>query len=231
MNIDEFEALCSHRRSVRQFKPDPISRDLIERLLRVTQKAPSSYNLQPIHYYIVKQQLDKESIVRACLGQKQVLSAPIVVAFAADRRAEERNFERIWQEDVQLGAVTQEKFDICRHLVEMSFSTSPCGFGFLAKAILGPAIRLFSPLPRLPAVHKREWLEKNIGFPAMVFMLAAESAGLGTCPITTFDEGRVKKILKIPRAYDVPLLLAVGYPAERPPQRSRLPMDEVVHWR
>jgi len=112
----------------------------------------------------------------------------------------------------------------------MNFSTKPFGSGWFTKFLVAPFIRLFTPLPVLPAVHKRAWIEKNVGFPAMLFMLAAESVGLSTCPMSGFDEHRLKKILKIPRRFDVPLIMAVGYGADHPQERSRLPFEEVVHW-
>ncbi len=230
MKFDGFEALALHRRSVRSFKPDPISHALLERLLRITQHAPSGYNLQPVHYYIIRQQQIKESIVHTCLGQKQVLSAPAVVVFAADKQGAVHHFEKIWGEDLANGAVTEETKDITRHIIDMNFSTGPFGFGWLTKVLLAPMIRLFSPLPALPVVHLRAWLQQNVGLSAMMFMLAAESAGLGTCPMSTFDERRLRKIVGIPHSFHVPLIVAVGYPAERPPARYRLPLEEVVHW-
>jgi nitroreductase len=230
MNLDAFEALAFHRRSVRNFKPDPISHALLERLIRITQRAPSSYNLQPVHYYIVRQQQIKEALVRPALGQKQVLSAPALVIFAADRDAAAHNFDKAWGTDLAQGAITEEKLDIGRNLVDLNFSIKPLGCGWITKCCIAPLIRLFTPIPELPAIHKRAWLQKNVGLAAMMFMLAAESAGLATCPMSGFDEHRLKKVVKIPRRFDVPLLIAVGYPAERPPERSRLPLEEVVHW-
>jgi nitroreductase len=61
-------------------------------------------------------------------------------------------------------------------------------------------------------------------------MFAAESAGLSTCAMSGFDEGRMKKVLGIPRRFDLPMIVAVGYPAERLPLRTRLPIEDVVHW-
>ena len=64
----------------------------------------------------------------------------------------------------------------------------------------------------------------------MLFMLAAQSAGLATCPIKNFDECRVKKALKIPKRHAVSLIVAVGYAAENPPQKTRLDPRDVSHW-
>lgn len=45
-------------------------------------------------------------------------------------------------------------------------------------------------------------------------VLAAEELGLGTCWIGWFDEGKVKKLLNVPRAAKVVAMLTLGYPGE-----------------
>ncbi len=60
--------------------------------------------------------------------------------------------------------------------------------------------------------------------------LQAVAEGLGTCWIGAFDEIQVKELLAIPQDVRVVELLTVGYPAGGRPQRSRVPMDRIVHW-
>jgi nitroreductase len=45
-------------------------------------------------------------------------------------------------------------------------------------------------------------------------VLEAEELGLGTCWIGWFDEGGIKKLLKVPRAAKVVAMLTLGYSAE-----------------
>ena len=63
----------------------------------------------------------------------------------------------------------------------------------------------------------------------MVFMLAATAAGLGTCPMEGFDEGRVRKLLRIPAYMVVVVVIPVGYSADGPVKRSRMPLEGFVH--
>ena len=230
MNLDQFEELVLHRSAVRAFTPESVSRELLERLLRITQRSPSGLNLQPVQFYVVRQKQMKERLLRPCIGQKTVLSAPALVLFAADRDASKHNFERVLKEDVRLAAIPEDRCDFCRNLNELCFSTKPLGIGWLAKCLFTPFLRLFTPVPDIPAINKRAWLDRHIGLSAMTFMLAAESAGLASCPISSFDESRVKRVLGIPRRFVLPLMVAVGHAAERPPVRSRLPFEEIVHW-
>ena len=60
--------------------------------------------------------------------------------------------------------------------------------------------------------------------------LQAVAEGLGTCWIGAFDQRQVKDILAIPEAITVVELLTIGYPAQKPRPKSRLPLDGLVHW-
>ncbi|MBN1760369.1 MAG: nitroreductase family protein [Chitinispirillaceae bacterium] len=55
------------------------------------------------------------------------------------------------------------------------------------------------------------WIDAAIA--AEHFCLQAAAEGLGTCMIGWFSEGKVKKLLGIPRLRRVPLMLTLGYPA------------------
>jgi len=231
MNLSGFEELVFHRRATRKFRSEQIPEEVLERLLRVSQRSPSGFNLQPTHFYIVKQAKNKEAILTPCMKQQAIHSAPIVIAFAGDRDVDQHHFEKVSLQDQECGAITEEERENYRLFVDMNFSHRPLGMGWVTKAFFAPFLRLLSPTPSLPAVHKREWLCTHIGLSAMTFMLAAESAGLATCPIMSFDEHRLKKALSIPRKFIVPLIVALGYPESRPSMRSRLPLDEVVHWK
>ena len=60
--------------------------------------------------------------------------------------------------------------------------------------------------------------------------LQAVAEGLGTCWIGAFNEPPVKEVLGIPAEISVVELLTVGYPADKPRPRSRLPLKKIVHW-
>mmetsp|Transcript_11618 Transcript_11618/g.17520 ORF Transcript_11618/g.17520 Transcript_11618/m.17520 type:complete len:349 (+) Transcript_11618:2-1048(+) len=59
------------------------------------------------------------------------------------------------------------------------------------------------------------WSIKNTSLFAMTYMLAASSRGLATCPMEGFNAGGVRKALKIPRRYAVPLIVSTGIPYQR----------------
>ncbi|NQT79858.1 MAG: nitroreductase family protein [Candidatus Aminicenantes bacterium] len=61
-------------------------------------------------------------------------------------------------------------------------------------------------------------------------ILQAEEEGLGTCWIGSFEEEEVKSILNIPEDVKVLALTPLGYPAERPPDRGRKHLEDIVSY-
>ena len=77
-------------------------------------------------------------------------------------------------------------------------------------------------------MKKRPFYLVDIGIAAAQFCLQATDLGLGTCMLGWFDESEVKKILKIPRAVRVALLITVGYEAENLPAHAKARMAAEV---
>lgn len=71
----------------------------------------------------------------------------------------------------------------------------------------------------------------DAGIALSAFVIAAEAAGLGTCPISAFrnQPGAISDLLGLPEHVFVAAGLAVGYPAAPPPLSPRLPLSVTVH--
>ena len=64
-------------------------------------------------------------------------------------------------------------------------------------------------------------------------MLQAQSEGLGTCVVTTFDEQELKDILTVPYSMRVVMLLLVGHPVGESLAAQRKPLKRIIsynHW-
>ncbi|WP_446652828.1 nitroreductase [Blastomonas sp.] len=48
-----FDEVVLGRRSIRGYRPDPVPRTLIEEILRIAMRAPSSMNTQPWNFYVI----------------------------------------------------------------------------------------------------------------------------------------------------------------------------------
>src|ERR1700761_9249919 len=49
----QYDDVVLGRRSIRGYKPDPVSRALIEEIIGLAMRAPSSMNVQPWKFYII----------------------------------------------------------------------------------------------------------------------------------------------------------------------------------
>ncbi len=86
-----------------------------------------------------------------------------------------------------------------------------------------------SLLPRLGALVKdKPYYLMDIGMAAEHFCLQAADEGLGSCIIGWFNETGVKQLLGIPKEKRVPLVIALGHPADRTTRpKMRRDTDEV----
>jgi nitroreductase len=229
LEFEKFEGLVRARRAVRSFKVDPIPAGVLERLLDAARWAPSGYNLQPTHFVVVTNPALKKRLRVACMDQKQIEQAPATIVFVGDRRVLTNNFRKMMEHEEAAGSLHPKYKESLEKFVPLAFGTGPAGLGWIWKATLPGVRRLALPTPELPAIHRRFWLAKQVSLSAMVFMLAATAAGLGTCPMEGFDEARVRKILKIPAHMLVVVVIPVGYPADGNAKRSRMPLENIVH--
>ena len=229
LSLDALLSLMRSRRATRHFKPDPLPDGVLEKLLEAARWAPSGYNLQPTHCVVVTQDAVKQRLRDACMNQSQVTEAPAVVVFTGDTAAAKNNFEEAIKHDLDAGAVDHEYVRFIRKFVGLAFNTGPVGLGWLVKATLLPWLTFVTPMPSIPAVTRRYWLAKQVSLAAMNFMLAAEAAGLATCPMEGFDDRRVHKVLGIPRAHVPVIITPVGYSATPGAIKTRLPLERHVH--
>jgi len=78
----------------------------------------------------------------------------------------------------------------------------------------------------------------NLGIPSSAYdvgaamenmILVALEEGIGSCPIASVDSDKLRGILNIPGDYEIPLVLAMGYPDESPIEE---PFDgSVKYWK
>jgi nitroreductase len=93
---------------------------------------------------------------------------------------------------------------------------------FLKKA---PVILVGCANPKAILTGKWATIDTTIALENMV--LAAWSLGIGSCWVGSFNEQKVKELLKIPNNWNVVALLPLGYPAETPKQRKKKQKDEL----
>ncbi len=75
----DFYEVIKTRRSVRSYKPDPVSEEVLMRVLDAARIAPSGSNRQPWKFIIVRDEALKRKIAQHCSHQYFIAEAPIVI--------------------------------------------------------------------------------------------------------------------------------------------------------
>jgi nitroreductase len=93
--MELWEALRT-RRSIRGYKPEPLPREKIEKVLEAARIAPSAANRQPWHFYVVTDEARRKSLA-AAYGKEWCWGAPAVIVACARpgeawKRGDEANY-------------------------------------------------------------------------------------------------------------------------------------------
>ena len=178
-----FLDLARRRRSIRKYRPDPVSPDALARVLEAASLAPSGNNSQPWRFVVVTDAKIKERLCEVSGKQKWIIEAPVTVAVVGD-----------------ITAKTKEPL----------------------KPVATPSVED----PKNREVLLKTLRDATIAADHLV--LAAEDEGLGSCWIALFEQEEIKPVLAVPENCYVVAIVTLGFPAETPKQRPRLPLRETV---
>ena len=89
--MDVLEAIKG-RRSIRAFKSDDVSPEIVKRLIDVARQAPSAGNIQPWEFIIVRELKIKRSLAEAALDQSFIEEAPVVIVVCANENRSSQGY-------------------------------------------------------------------------------------------------------------------------------------------
>lgn len=196
--LDVREA-AEQRRSVRSYTPEPVPREELEEILRVTGLAPSAFNLQPWRFVVVETPELKAKLAEAAYNQRQVRSAPAVIVLYTDV------------------ADTLEHLDEVLHP-----GMDEHGRAAARRSILGS-------FAGKSAAEREAWGAEQGNIALGYLLLAAEAHGYQTSPMLGFDAGRVKRLLGLPEHVRIPALVSIGHGAEEGFPHHRHPLERIAH--
>lgn len=81
--MEVYDALRT-RLTVREFRPDPVPDDVLDRILEVGRLAPSSRNLQPWHFIVIRNRETLARIGEIATSGRFVAEAPLAIAIAME---------------------------------------------------------------------------------------------------------------------------------------------------
>lgn len=83
--MDLYEAV-EKRRSIRKFKPEPVTREDLRRILKAGRLAPSGGNRQPWHFIVVRESETKRALSVAANNQEFIAEADAVIVALGEPR-------------------------------------------------------------------------------------------------------------------------------------------------
>jgi nitroreductase len=210
--------VIKERKSIRGFKPDPIPKEKIEEILRLTIHAPSAINLQPWEFIVVtgeeKKRLSKRLI--KAYREKQIGCSP------GNVKPLPKTFGKRGAKTLDLMKPFFEEMKVSSNQFTNEGS---CNFYGAPVAIL---ICLDDSFPKARMV--------DIGIALGYFVLTTHEFGLGTCPIGLIlaYEDEIKDLLNIPENKNVVIGVALGYPDGNIPinrfKSQRDDLEKFVRW-
>ncbi len=202
--MDAIKAM-EERRSHRYYIEDRrIPAETLEELFRLTSLAPSAYNLQPWEFILLQEKASKQKLYDNGCPQKQVLTSSAMLIVLGNKNPAAH------VEEVMAGFVEQ---------------------GYFNDKVKQKQIAMIMGLnTTMDDEEKRVWTMRSSVLACQQLMLAATALGLDSGPMEGFDAEKVRPAFEIPEAYELVMLISLGYREKEP--LSRLPRrgyDVIVH--
>lgn len=206
MDYENFLNLVKMRRSIRNFKTDPIPDEYVEKIIEAARWAPSGGNSQPWEFIIIKDKDVKDKIVNIIMehsdyNRKVELTREEVIRFPT--------------------AVNPPK--------EPGFKYAPV---FI---IVCGDPRTKEAYPLLTMITRGDSHFTSSLASAFLYMaLAATTLGLGSQWVSATGSPYVKCLLKellgIPERIDIYDMMALGYPAQKPADKVLRSINDIIHY-
>lgn len=217
--IMELKEAIMTRKSIRGFKEEPVSKEVLRDVLTLACRAVSALNSQPWNFAVItgdiKEKIGEENVACYIKGAAEDVEDPVLDGKYKTRR-------------VAIAKQLFKEMDIARENVEKREWWTRRGFKFFD----APAAILIYMDEELDIEHNIF----NIGCVVQNICLAAMEYGLGTCvelQAVNYLEG-VRKYLDIPKEKNFVIGIAIGYPDDEFPANKviteREDIDDITKW-
>ena len=197
--------LFHNRRSVRAYLPGrEIPVETLRELFGLVALSPSSYNLQPWEFVVVKGGEGKERLFSCSKGNSHILSSS-ATAIALGKLDATDDSKKIFDDRIAKGQKTESDRPAYEKAIARISSSNE---------------------------NARLWATRSTSLAAMTLMYAATALGLATCPIEGFDEECVREKFGIPANREIVMLVTLGYEdgSKATTRGYRKPVEQIVHF-
>ncbi|WP_251342703.1 nitroreductase family protein [Haloplanus halophilus] len=203
----EFDDVIHTRRSVHQYSDADIDEETLYDLFEDVRFAPSSFNLQPWEFLVVRGD-DLDRLQSVAYGQEHVTDAAAAVVVLGTLDPSD-HAERVTRDLLEKGYLPDEE---------------------AAEARLDSV----EGLANADEETRRVWTVQSCTLATMALMHAAWNRGIASCPMGGYDADAVHEEFDVPADYEPVCLVTLGYPEDEAadierPRKFRRPADEFVH--
>lgn len=218
------------RRSIRSFRPDPVPRELLERVLDDSRWAPSSSNTQPWEMAVLGGDVLATFKQRLLAKMKQEWD-PVELRF--------RNMNPDIPFPTPASPYKDRSLDLRKTIDSHQFPPGTIGLDEKRRNYLLYGGQLWGAPAAIILYANRAVCPKavfDLGIVAQTIALAACNYGLGTCMMTmpVHWPEMVRDLCDIPEIYLLAAGIAIGYPHATAPvnnfERAREPLEAFSRW-
>ncbi len=196
----DFASIVKKRYATKKFDGRKVSEEKLNQLLELIRFAPSSFNIQPWHIYVVSDDAIKQKIQSIAWNQHQVGTSSHVLVFCADTH------------------IAQKIDALERQMIEQGAS----------KESIAGYIQMMRDFEKgMSDETKRTWAQRQVYLALSNALNGATSLGFDSCPMEGFDPQAVAHLLKIPSHIVPTALCPIGYAADVPREKMRFPKKDV----
>jgi nitroreductase len=206
--VDVLEAI-SKRRSIRNWKPVPVEKQKIEKVLEAGRLAPSWGNTQPWRFIVVQDKAKIQELARTAGRQPHVTSAPVVIVCCGFSQSFSRKMHREALKQLIEAGVMDWTDDVLDNVVLGSDQFAPYRLGeqvMTAKA------------------------SEQIMIAIAYMTLEAIEQGLGCCWVGAISPKAAQEVLNLPSSVFAHDLFLLGYSGESPKPRPRKSLEAIAFW-
>jgi nitroreductase/dihydropteridine reductase len=196
-----FHDLVQSRYAVKQFDGRMVPEEKMQELYEIIRYAPSGLNFQPWKIKVISDPDMKQRLLPVSWEQPQITTCSHLLVFCANENLKGQ---------IEKVAAEMRKVGISEEVVEK--------YEKLAKDFV----------VHVAPENLKVWTQHNVFLALATALYGAASLGIDTCPMGRFDSEGYARVLDLPSTLIPTMLCAVGYAADEPGPKIRLPISEII---
>jgi len=206
--MDVSEAI-QKRVTIRRWKPTPVEKEKIVKVLEAGRRAPSWGNVQPWRYIVVQDKARKGELAKVAGGQPHISTAPVVIVCCGLTEAFSQKMHRESLKQLIEAGVMDWPDEVLDHVVLGSDLFAPYRLG-----------------EQVMTIKAGEQIMISLAY----MTLEAVNQGLGSCWMGAISPKDAHQVMNLPKDLFVHDFFLLGYPDENPKPIPRKEFDKIVFW-